>query len=229
LDVKLSVAVPFFNEEDCVIGVLDEIRKSLPYAEILAVDDGSTDRTAALISSVRNVRLIQLQTNSGQSAALYQGLVEADGDLIAMMDGDGQNDPSDIPRMVCELAQFDIVFGVRQKRQDTFSRKAASLFANATRRFVLGDTATDAGCTLKIIRREHVGFLVPFDGLHRYLPAFFAAAGLSMVEIPVNHRCRMAGKSKYTIGGRALRGILDLLGVRRLLMRRIPCKIRANK
>lgn len=218
---KLSVVVPFFNEEECAAAVLREILAVLPGAEILAVDDGSTDGTAARIESVPRVRLIKLPGRCGQSAALYRGLLEALGEVIAMMDGDGQNDPADIPRMLDALSSGDVVLGVRQKRRDSFSRRAAAWLANAIRRRVLGYAATDTGCTLKIIRRAHVELLVPFDGLHRYLPAFFAAAGLHAVEVPVNHRGRLAGKSKYTIGGRALRGIFDLIGVKWLLRRRI--------
>jgi len=220
--MKLSVVVPFFNESECVVDVLEEIRSVLPDAEIVAVDDGSTDDTATRIASVPGVRLIPMEHNSGQSAALFAGLNSATGEVIAMMDGDGQNDPADIPRLVKALDEADVVYGIRANRQDTAARRAASSFANALRRGVLGDPAKDTGCTLKVIRREHVEFLVPFNGLHRYLPAFFAAAGLKAAQIPVNHRARRAGCSKYTIGGRALRGIHDLIGVRWLLSRRIP-------
>ncbi len=218
---KLSVVVPFFNEKECAAAVLREILEVLPEAEILAVDDGSTDGTAARIESILGVRLIKLPGRCGQSAALYRGLLEAQGEVIAMMDGDGQNDPADIPRMLDALSNGDVVLGVRRNRRDSCSRRAAAWFANTIRRSMLGDAATDTGCTLKIIRRAHVEFLVPFDGLHRYLPAFFAAAGLHAVEFPVNHRGRLAGKSKYTIGGRALRGFFDLIGVKWLLWRRI--------
>jgi len=217
----LSVVVPFFNEAECAAAVLREIIEVLPGAEILAVDDGSTDETATRIESVPGVRLIRLPARCGQSAAIYRGLLNAQGGVIAMMDGDGQNDPADIPRMLDALSSGDVVLGVRQHRRDSFSRRAAAWLANAVRRRVLGDAATDTGCTLKIIRRAHVELLVPFDGLHRYLPAFFAAAGLHAVEVPVNHRGRLAGKSKYTIGGRALRGIFDIIGVKWLLRRRI--------
>jgi dolichol-phosphate mannosyltransferase len=138
-----------------------------------------------------------------------------------MMDGDGQNDPADIGRLVTALEHADVAYGVRTKRKDSAARVIAGKLANAVRRAVLGDQATDTGCTLKVIRREHVDLLVPFNGLHRYLPAFFARSGLRAAEIPVNHRPRRAGVSKYTLGGRALRGIGDLVGVRWLLSRRI--------
>jgi dolichol-phosphate mannosyltransferase len=220
--MKLSVVVPFYNESECAEEVLDEIRRVLPEAEIVAVDDGSTDDTASRIASVPGVRLISMERNCGQSAALFAGLTSASGEVIAMMDGDGQNDPADIPQLVNALDGADVVYGIRANRQDTSARRAASKFANALRRRVLGDPAVDTGCTLKVIRRAHVKFIVPFNGLHRYLPAFFAAAGLRATQISVNHRARRAGSSKYTIGGRAMRGIHDLIGVRWLLSRRIP-------
>ena len=218
---SLSVVIPFFNEAELVSDVLREIRSILPTAEIIAVDDGSTDGTGKIISALNDIRLIALQKNCGQSAAMYAGLRAAKGELIAMMDGDGQNDPAEIPKLVEAMSSADVVFGVRKNRQDTKSRLIASQIANAIRRLALGDNATDTGCSLKVIRREHVALLVPFNGLHRYLPAFLQRAGLKSVEVPVNHRSRKAGVSKYTIKGRALRGIYDLIGVRWLLSRRI--------
>jgi dolichol-phosphate mannosyltransferase len=218
---RLSVVIPFFNEAQLVSDVLIEVRSVLPNAEIIAVDDGSSDGTSKIISATSGVRLIALQKNCGQSAAMYAGLRAARGEFIAMMDGDGQNDPAEIPRLVEAMASADVVFGVRKNRQDTRSRLIASKIANSIRRLALGDNATDTGCSLKVIRREHVALLVPFNGLHRYLPAFLQRAGLRSVEVPVNHRSRKAGVSKYTIKGRAVRGIYDLIGVRWLLNRRI--------
>ena len=218
---RLTVVIPFYNEAELVSDVLLEVRGTLPDAEIIAVDDGSSDRTGQIIAGLKDVRLISLQKNCGQSAAMYAGLRAAKGELIVMMDGDGQNDPAEIPKLIEAMSSADVVFGVRSNRQDTKARLIASRIANAIRRFALGDTATDTGCSLKVIRREHVALLVPFNGLHRYLPAFLQGAGLSSVEISVNHRSRKAGVSKYTIQGRALRGIYDLIGVRWLLNRRI--------
>ena len=217
----LSVVIPFYNEAGCAGEVLAEIRRAEPEAEIVAVDDGSTDGTDAILRGTPGVRLVALGKNCGQSAALYAGLRAATGGIVAMMDGDGQNDPADIGKLVAALADADVAYGVRTRRRDSAARVVAGRLANAIRRAALGDDATDTGCTLKVIRREHIGLLVPFNGLHRYLPAFFARSGLRAVEIPVNHRPRRAGVSKYTLGGRALRGIRDLVGVRWLLSRRI--------
>lgn len=217
----LTVVIPFYNEAGCAGEVLAEIRRAEPEAEIVAVDDGSTDGTDAILRAAPGVRVVTLGKNCGQSAALYAGLRAATGGIVAMMDGDGQNDPADIGKLVAALAGADVAYGVRARRRDSAARVMAGRLANAIRRAALGDDATDTGCTLKVIRREHVDLLVPFNGLHRYLPAFFARSGLRAVEIPVNHRPRRAGVSKYTLGGRALRGIRDLVGVRWLLSRRI--------
>lgn len=218
---SLSIVVPFYNEEGCVLQVLQEIRAAQPEAEIVAVDDGSRDNTETLMRSAIGVKTVSFPTNRGQSAALYAGLRTATGNIIAMMDGDGQNDPNDIGKLVAALDEYDVAYGVRAKRRDSWSRILASRVANAIRRLALGDSASDTGCSLKVIRRDHVKYLVPFNGMHRYLPAIFANSGLRAVEIEVSHRPRKTGVSKYTLGGRALRGIWDLIGVRWLLARRV--------
>ncbi len=219
--MTLSIIIPFYNEEDNIAAVLHEVRAACPAAEIIAVDDGSTDATAARIAATPGATLLSLGRNLGQSAALYAGLRRAHGEVCVMLDGDGQNDPADIPELVAALASADMVCGWRRDRRDTWSRRAASRFANRLRRAVLNDGIRDTGCSLKAMRREHVRFLVPFNGLHRYLPAMLKSAGLRVVEVPVNHRPRTRGVSKYTIGGRALRGLRDLFGVSWLLARHI--------
>lgn len=218
---SLTIVVPFYNEEGCVLTVLEEVRAAQPEAEIIAIDDGSTDNTARVLAGMSGIRIISFGRNRGQSAALYAGLRAASGEFIAMLDGDGQNDPNDIARLLEALKTNDVAYGVRAKRRDTRLRVIAGRLANAIRRLALGDSASDTGCSLKAIRREHVACLVPFDGMHRYLPAFFARSGLRAAEIPVNHRPRKTGDSKYTLGGRAARGLWDLVGVRWLLSRRV--------
>ena len=219
--VKCSVIIPFYNEVENARTVLEEIRHVLPDAEILAVDDGSTDGTAAAIQAMAEIHYLANAKNLVQSAALYRGLLAATGDFCVMMDGDGQNDPADIPRLLASMRDFDVVCGYRQNRQDNFQRRLASRIANGIRRFFLHDGIRDTGCSLKVMKKEHVRFLVPFNGLHRYLPALLGNAGLTIKEEPVNHRPRLLGTSKYTIGGRALRGVRDLFGVAWLMQRQI--------
>lgn len=218
---KISVVVPFYNEGANVDAVLAEIQDALPGAEIVAVDDGSSDDTWDRIRRFPAVNPVRHPRNLGQSAAFCSGLRQAGRELCVLMDGDGQNDPRDVPRLLEALPGADLVCGVRVSRRDPWNRRAASRFANAVRRMVLHDGATDTGCSLKAFRREHAEILVPFNGLHRYIPAFFASAGLRIVEVPVSHRPRREGTSKYTNLGRGVRGLHDLIGVRWLLKRRI--------
>jgi dolichol-phosphate mannosyltransferase len=218
-----SIIIPFYNEEACARFVLDEVRACQPNAEIIAVDDGSRDGTWTVICGTASVNGLRLTQNRGQSAAMYVGMRAASGEYIVLMDGDGQNDPADIERLIDRLQQgsLDVVCGQRVKRLDTWSRRRASQVANAIRRSVLNDGISDTGCSLKVFRREHVELLVPFNGLHRYLPAIFKHANLRIAEMPVNHRARTQGVSKYTNWNRAWRGIYDLFGVRWLLNRKV--------
>lgn len=218
---KLSIVIPFYNEEENVGELLREVRAACPEAEIVAVDDGSKDATQARIRDEAGVKLVALARNCGQSGALYAGLHQATGDVCVMLDGDGQNDPADIPMMVEALQTANVACGYRRNRQDTWNRRVASRIGNGVRRWFLHDGIRDTGCSLKAMRREDVRFLVPFNGMHRYMPALLKNAGLTIVEVPVNHRPRLRGVSKYTIGGRALRGIRDLFGVSWLLQRQI--------
>jgi dolichol-phosphate mannosyltransferase len=219
--IPLSIIIPFYNEEENVEPLLREVQAACPGAEIVAVDDGSKDATLARMRAVAGVTALSLPRNLGQSAALYAGLFHATGRVCVMLDGDGQNDPADIPTLVAALDKADFACGYRRTRQDTWNRRVASRFANNIRRFFLKDQVRDTGCSLKAMRREHVGYLIPFNGLHRYIPALLLNAGLTLVEVPVNHRPRTRGVSKYTIGGRALRGLRDLFGVAWLMARQI--------
>jgi dolichol-phosphate mannosyltransferase len=219
----LSIIIPFYNEGESVVAVLTEVRETNPEAEIIGVDDGSTDDTWEKLRGLARVRGLRLTANRGQSAALYAGLRVARGEVCVTMDGDGQNDPADIPRLIDRWRQGDVevVCGYRATRRDTLNRRVASRLANGIRRRFLHDGVRDTGCSLKVFPRSAVEHLVPFNGLHRYLPAIFLKAGLRLAELPVNHRPRTAGTSKYTNWDRALRGIRDLFGVSWLLSRKI--------
>ena len=222
--MKISIIVPFYNETETAHYVMSELIETNPHAEIIAVDDGSKDDTAAILASFGNrIRLIRFAQNRGQSAAMYAGLKTATGDFLALIDGDGQNDPSEIIRLYEELKRSgrDFVCGYRAARKDTFSKRLASRIANRIRRIFLRDGVRDTGCSLKIMHRACVDHLVPFNGMHRYIPAILLQAGFTFSELPVNHRARYAGNSKYNNWSRAIRGIYDLIGVSWLLRRKV--------
>jgi dolichol-phosphate mannosyltransferase len=226
---SVSVIVPLFNEEQSVPVLQTELSaalKEIDY-EIIFIDDGSIDRTADRIETAPNIRLIRFEKNSGQSAAVYAGLTAARGATVVIIDGDLQNDPADIPKLLAEIASgADLVCGYRVKRRDTLVKRATSRIANAVRSRYTKDGVRDTGCTLKAMRRECVNTLLPFKGMHRFIPALVKAAGYRLVEVPVNHRPRRFGQSKYGLGNRALRATIDMFGVRWLLSRRLNYKIR---
>ena len=227
----VSVIVPLFNEEENISILQSELRAALDGLdyEIVFVDDGSVDCTIERIETAPNVRLIRFEKNTGQSAALYAGLQAARGANAVLIDGDLQNDPADIPRLLAEIARgADLVCGYRINRQDTLVKRLTSRIANALRSRFTKDGVRDTGCTLKAIRRECVSALVPFKGMHRFIPALIKGAGYRLVEIPVNHRPRRFGRSKYGLGNRALRATIDMFGVRWLLSRRLNYKIRGS-
>jgi dolichol-phosphate mannosyltransferase len=226
---EVSVVVPLFNEEESVPILQSELRAALNGFdhEIVFVDDGSVDRTVEQIETAPNVRVIRFEKNTGQSAAIYAGLQAARGATAVLIDGDLQNDPADIPRLLAEIGRgADVVCGYRVKRKDTVLKRLTSRIANAVRSRFTKDGVRDTGCTLKAMRRECVSTLVPFKGMHRFIPALIKGAGYRLVEIPVNHRPRRFGRSKYGLGNRALRATIDMFGVRWLLARRLNYKIR---
>jgi dolichol-phosphate mannosyltransferase len=225
----VSVIVPLFNEEQSITILQTELSAALSGVdyEIIFVDDGSGDRTAERIETAANIRVIRFEKNSGQSAAIYAGLMAARGTTVVIIDGDLQNDPADIPKLLAEIVRgTDLVCGYRIKRQDTLIKRATSRIANAVRSRYTKDGVRDTGCTLKAMRRECVSALFPFKGMHRFIPALIKAAGYRLVEVPVNHRARRFGQSKYGLGNRALRATIDMFGVRWLLSRRLNYKIR---
>ena len=225
----VSVVVPLFNEEENVPilqGELSAALSGLDY-EIIFVDDGSTDGTVRRIAADPRVRLLQFERNAGQSAAMYAGLNSARGGVAVLIDGDLQNDPADIPRLLAEIERgADLVCGYRAQRKDTVVKRITSRVANFVRSRFTKDGVRDTGCTLKAMKRECVTALLPFKGMHRFIPALVKGAGYRLVEIPVNHRPRKFGLSKYGLGNRALRATTDMFGVRWLLSRRLNYKVR---
>ncbi len=226
---EISVVVPLFNEEESIAILQTELSaalKGLDY-EIIFVDDGSVDRTAERIEAAGNIRVIRFEKNSGQSAAIYAGLTAARGATVVIIDGDLQNDPADIPKLLAEIGRgADLVCGYRAKRRDTLVKRATSRIANAVRSRYTKDGVRDTGCTLKAMRHECISALLPFKGMHRFIPALAKSAGYRLAEVPVNHRARRFGQSNYGLGNRALRATIDMFGVRWLLSRRLNYKIR---
>ncbi|MGI8481716.1 MAG: glycosyltransferase family 2 protein [Chthoniobacterales bacterium] len=225
----VSVIVPLFNEEENVPILQAELAAALqPFDyEIIFVDDGSTDGTAGRIARDPRTRVVQFEKNAGQSAAIYAGLVASRAETAVLIDGDLQNDPADIPRMLAEIQRgADLVCGYRADRKDTLVKRITSRIANFVRSRFAKDGVRDTGCTLKAMRRECIGALVPFKGMHRFIPALVKGAGYRLVEVPVNHRARKFGQSKYSLGNRAVRATLDMFGVRWLLSRRLGYELR---
>ena len=227
----VSVIVPLFNEEENVSILQSELNATLGGIdhEIIFVDDGSVDRTVERIVAGQNIRVIRFGKNAGQSAAIYAGLEAARGAIAVLIDGDLQNDPTDIPRLLAEIDRgADLVCGYRAQRKDTLVKRLTSRIANFVRSRFTKDGVRDTGCTLKAMRCECANVLVPFKGMHRFIPALVKAAGYRLVEVPVNHRPRRFGHSKYGLGNRALRATIDMFGVRWLLSRRLNYKIRSS-
>ncbi len=230
---ELSVVIPIYNEADNIAPLLTELRGALAGVgrsyEIVLVDDGSSDGSAErLLHEAANdpsLTVLRFEKNAGQSAALAAGLLHARGDVIVTLDADLQNDPADLGRVLAALADADVVSGIRADRQDDRVRLISSRIANWTRRKVLGDPVTDIGCSFKAYRREVLEGMPYFVGVHRFLPALCVLRGARLVEVPISHRARRFGTSKYGVGNRLWRGLYDLIGVSWLKSRLLRYRI----
>jgi dolichol-phosphate mannosyltransferase len=230
LAVDLSVVVPVHDEEDNVAPLIEEIVAALRGKvafEILFVDDASRDATGDKLRHALDfypeLRVLRHAAQSGQSAAIRSGVKAARGSWIATLDGDRQNDPSDIPKLLAArdagAARTKLYAGWRVDRKDSGSKRRASTFANSVRAWLLRDATPDTGCGIKLFEREAFLDLPYFDHMHRYLPALMQRAGWATVSVPVNHRARPAGSSKYNNLQRAWVGLADLRGVAWLMRR----------
>ncbi len=223
--VELSVVVPVKDEAGNVAPLAREIAAALKHEaayEIVFVDDGSTDATAAELIALKPelpLRVLGHAHNLGQSRAIRTGVRAAKGVIVVTLDGDGQNDPADIPKLLSLFREsaanphLGMVAGERAKRQDVWRKRAASRLGNAIRRTLLNDTAKDTGCGLKVFRREAFLALPYFDHMHRYLITLMLREGYEVRFIPVNHRPRGTGRSKYGVLDRLAVGFSDLAGV----------------
>jgi dolichol-phosphate mannosyltransferase len=227
---NVSVVVPLYNEEENISILQREFKEALTGLdyEIIFVDDGSSDETVSRIAADPRIRVLRFEKNVGQSAAIFAGLQAVRSEIAVLIDGDLQNNPADIPRLLAEISRgADLVCGYRTQRKDTVVKRITSRVANFVRSRFTRDGVRDTGCTLKAMRRDCIAALVPFTGMHRFIPALVKAAGFRLVEIPVNHRPRRFGQSKYSLGNRAVRATIDMFGVRWLLSRRLNYKVRS--
>jgi dolichol-phosphate mannosyltransferase len=220
-EIKLSVVIPVFNEEDNLEPLLDELFPVLNKVgsgfEIICVDDASTDGSFSVLLELKKkyseLRVVQHTMNCGESAGEATGFFHARGDWIITIDADQQNDPADIPALLEASKNADAVCGVRQQREDDWVKRISSRVANGFRNRVTGDVIADAGCTFRALRREALREIPVFNGMHRFLPTLLRLQGFTVIEIPVNHRPRTRGESKYGIGNRMFRGLVDCVAI----------------
>jgi glycosyltransferase involved in cell wall biosynthesis len=220
----LSVVIPVYNEEASLTPLWSELREVLERLglafEVVFVDDGSRDRSAEIIRSFREsdqrVRLVRLKTNGGETAATDAGFKAARGQRVVVMDADLQNDPADIPMLLSHLDRWDAVTGWRVDRAagDNFVRRASSRIANRIRNWMSDETIQDSGCTFRAFRRECLRGLVLYRGFHRFIPTLLKMRGYRVIEVPVGHRPRRFGQSKYGVLNRAAIAFADLLVIR---------------
>jgi glycosyltransferase involved in cell wall biosynthesis len=229
----LSIVVPVFEERDNLEPLVDEILEVLSptglAAEIVLVNDGSRDgsaeRIAELARSRPAVRGLHFRENRGQSAAFDAGFKAARGRIVVTLDADLQNDPRDIPALVESLRDHDAAVGYRSIRNDSWLRRVSSFIANTVRNRLSGDDIIDTGCSLKAFRAEALVGLKLYTGMHRFLPTLLRIEGRSVVQIPVGHRPRRSGRSKYGVWNRVFRSFADLLAVRWMKKRRLAYEV----
>lgn len=232
--MKYSVIVPIKNEEENIKDLIQEIEPVMESLrqkwELICIDDGSTDRSLLILQDLCRqksyMRILSFTRNFGQSAAFAAGFKAALGEIVITLDGDRQNDPADIPKLTAAVADCDLVVGWRVNRKDTFQKRATSKISNWVRRRLCRDGVHDTGCSLKVYRREALSTIKMYRGMHRFLPALFQIEGFRVKEIPVNHRERSKGETKYHFFNRSLGPIMDLLVVRWMRHRTLKPQIR---
>lgn len=230
----LSVVVPVFEEAENLETLHGELDRALAGVaggvEFLYVDDGSGDGSASVLADLAKqddrIRLLRFAANRGQSAALQAGFRAARGEVVATMDSDLQNDPADLPTLLAGLDGADVVNGVRVDRQDTWVRKLSSRIGNGFRNWMTNESVTDVGCSLRVMRTEFLRDLELYRGMHRFLPTLLRMRGARVAELPVHHRPRLHGRSKYGIGNRLFVGLADVLAVRWMQSRHVDYEVR---
>jgi len=216
---KLSIIIPVYNEEANITPLHEEIsavcKREGHEFEVIVVDDGSTDRTGEIARTLKPVKYIRFRRNFGQTAAMDAGIKHATGELLVTMDGDRQNDPTDIPRLIAYLNEsgLDVVSGWRKDRKDTFMKHFVSRGANLLRRMIINDGIHDSGCSLKVYRKECFEGINLYGEMHRFIPALLKIRVFAVGEMVVSHRTRTAGKTKYN-WKRTMKGFIDMLAIR---------------
>ncbi len=228
----LSVVIPIYNEAENVTPLLAELVPILEKLErdfeVLCINDASTDDSLTILEGLQNkypqLKIIAHTVNCGESAATATGFQQAQGKYIVTMDGDLQNDPADIPTLlhIIEQRELAAVCGIRRKREDDWIKRLSSRTANAVRNLITGDDISDAGCTFRALRRDTLREIPVFNGMHRFLPTLLRFQGYEVEEVLVNHRPRTMGVSKYGVGNRMFRGLIDCVAMRWLQMRTVP-------
>lgn len=228
-----SVVIPLKNEEANIEPLTQEVVEVMrglnePF-ELLYINDGSTDKTLEklheLKGTVPEIRILSFDKNYGQSSGFDAGFRAAKGDYIITLDGDRQNDPHDIPKLLALKNDYDLICGIRKKRKDSPLKRLISFFANKVRSSLCNDGVKDTGCSLKVYRKSALDRIKLFHGMHRFLPALFLIDGFTVAQVEVNHRPRVAGKSNYTLFNRSLNTIADLLAVYWMRKRALKYKV----
>lgn len=235
--ITYSVVIPMKNEEGNVADLIEELHPVMnalgkPW-ELICIDDGSTDSTLKMLEKLKEkypmLRIVSFVKNYGQSAAFAAGFKEARGAYVITLDGDRQNDPADIPKLIAAISNHDLVCGLRANRRDPWTKKITSFLANHVRKRFCHDGVQDTGCSLKVYRSDALKQIKMFQGMHRFLPALFQIEGFRVTEVPVHHRERTRGKTKYNFLNRSFNTIADMLAVRWMRSRHLHYQIKNDE
>ena len=232
--MKYSLVIPLKNEEDNIIPLIEEIKSVMiplqkPW-EIICINDGSTDQTLKRLHLLKkqqpDLRILSFEKNFGQTSAFKAGFDHAQGEILISLDGDGQNDPNDIPKLLKALENYDMIVGWRKNRHDPWPKKLSSWTAKVVRQKICNDTYPDINCSLKAFRKKTYKKIKMYHGMHRFLPILFEIEGSRVKQVPVNHRPRTRGKTHYSLFNRFLSPILDMFAVRWMRKRSIDYRIK---
>lgn len=232
MQTDLSLVIPVYNEKDNLVPltgkILEVMKGNIDSFEVIYIDDGSDDGSSEILNELASlfdvVQVYHFTKNNGQTAAFAAGFAKAVGKLVIAMDADLQVDPKDIFKLIPYSKNYDVVCGIREKREDGFVKKISSKIGNGVRNWLTHENISDTGCPLKLFKNEVVKSFYLFEGMHRFLPTLAKMNGFSVIEVPVAHYPRQHGYSKYGIGNRMWKGLKDALAVRWMQKRNINYK-----